>query len=64
MTKPRQPDYRLGETVVFSKRRKQYKGFIRKVYLYIYEIEIPGGYLVRMPKAKVTNSQLQINLFE
>ncbi len=55
---------KTGDTVVFTKRNKQYKGIIRKVFVSLYEIELPNKFKVRMPKNKVSNSQLKINLFK
>ena len=55
---------KIGDIVVFTKRNKQYKGIIRKVFVLLYEIELPNKLKVRMPKNQVFHSQLKINLFE
>jgi hypothetical protein len=55
---------KIGDVVAFTKRNKQYKGIIRKVFVLLYEIELPNKKKVRMPKKMVSNSQLKINLFE
>jgi len=34
--------HNIGDTVIFTKRLKQYKGIIRKVFVSLYEIELPG----------------------
>ena len=57
-------DHSLGDIVCFTKHKKQYKGIVRKIYISLYEIELSDGFMVRVPKKKVINSQLQINLFE
>lgn len=57
-------EHNLGEVVVFTKRKKQYKGIVRKIFISVYEIELSGKIIARVPKKKVMNSQLQINLFE
>ena len=55
---------KIGDIVVFTKRNKQYKGIIRKVFVLLYEIELPNKLKVRMAKNQVFLSQLKINLFE
>jgi hypothetical protein len=57
-------DHNIGDIVCFTKRNKLYKGIIRKVFVSLYELELSNRIMVRIKKNKVTNSQLQINLFE